>query len=88
MLVAFSTVSNPATVVGWLGKGRSARLLGQLANSGQPITHGLLDELPQTQSLHYIREVLVNAGVLPARNEHLGRLRLISPRLPLTWSFP
>jgi hypothetical protein len=74
VLFAFSTVSNPATVVDWLGKSRSAHLLGQLAKSGQPITHGLLDELPQTHSLHYVREVLVNAGVLPARNEHLERL--------------
>jgi hypothetical protein len=60
--------------VDWLDKSRSAHLLGQLAKSGQLITHGLLDELPQTHSLHYVREVLVNAGVLPARNEHLERL--------------
>ena len=74
LLAAFSAVTNPATVVNWLGKSRSARLLGQLADSGRPISHGLLDELSQTQSLHYIREVLVSSGVLPARNEHLERL--------------
>jgi len=74
LLAALTAVSNPATVVSWLGKSRSARLLGRLAKSGQPITHDVLDELPQTQSLHYIREVLVSAAVLPARNEHLERL--------------
>jgi hypothetical protein len=74
LVAAFSTVTNPATVVNWLGKSRSARLLGQLADSGHPITHGLLDDLPQTQSLHYVREMLVSSGVLPARNEHLERL--------------
>jgi len=52
LLAAFSTVTNLATVVNWLGKSRSARLPGQLADSGHPITHGLLDDLPQTQSLH------------------------------------
>jgi hypothetical protein len=71
---AFGTVTNPATVVNWLGKSRPARLLGWLARTGEPITHDLLDDLPQDQALHYVREVLVNSGVLPARNEHLERL--------------
>jgi hypothetical protein len=61
-------------VVSWLGTSRSARLLGNLAGTGDPITHDLLDDLPQTQALHYVREVLVNSGVLPARNEYLERL--------------
>jgi hypothetical protein len=34
----------------------------------------MLDDLPQTQALRYIREMLVSSGVLPARNEHLERL--------------
>jgi hypothetical protein len=74
LLAALTAVSNPATVVTWLGKSRSAVLLGQLAKSGQPVTHDALDELPQAQSLHYIREVLVSAGVLPSRDEFLERL--------------
>ena len=40
-----TTVTNPATVVTWLGKSRSARLLGSLARTGDPITHDLLDDL-------------------------------------------
>jgi hypothetical protein len=74
LLTAFTTAGNPATVLGWLSKSRSARLLGRLAKAGEPITHGRLDELPQTHSLHYMRELLVSARVLPARNEHLERL--------------
>jgi hypothetical protein len=74
LLEALSTVTNPATVVKWLGTSRSARLLGRLARTGDPITHDLLDDLPQTQALHYVREVLVSSGLLPARNEHLERL--------------
>ena len=74
LLEALTTVTNPATMVSWLGTSRSARLLGRLARTGNPITHDLLDDLPQTQALHYVREVLVNSGVLPARNEHLERL--------------
>ena len=48
----------------------SAAWPGQATRS--PTT--LLDGLPQAQSLHYVREVLVSSGVLPARNEHLERL--------------
>jgi hypothetical protein len=74
LIEALTAVTNPATVVKWLGTSRSARLLGHLARTGDPITHELLDDLPQTQALHYVREVLVSSGVLPARNEHLERL--------------
>jgi hypothetical protein len=74
LLVALTTVANPATVVAWLGKSRSAQLLGSLARTRDPITHDLLDELPQSQALRYVRDMLVSSGVLPARNEHLERL--------------
>ena len=74
LLVALTTVANPATVVTWLGKSRSAQLLGSLARTGDPITHDQLDELPQSQALRYARDMLVSSGVLPARNEHLERL--------------
>ena len=74
LLEALTSVTNPATVVKWLGTSRSARLLGNLARTGDPITHELLDGLPQNQSLRYVREVLVSSGVLAARNEHLERL--------------
>jgi hypothetical protein len=33
-----------------------------------------LDDLPQTQALRYVRDMLVSPGVLPERNEHLERL--------------
>jgi hypothetical protein len=74
LFAALTTVTNPATVLTWLGKSRSAQPLGSLARSGSPVTHGLLDNLPQTQALRYVREMLVSSSVLPARNEHLERL--------------
>jgi hypothetical protein len=74
LFTALTKVTNPATVVTWLGKSRSAHLLGSLARTGSPVTHDLLDDLPQTQALRYIRDMLVSSGVLPARNEHLERL--------------
>ncbi|MDG4759404.1 hypothetical protein [Micromonospora sp. WMMD710] len=71
---ALTGVDNPATVVGWLAKSRSAKLLREFAITPTPLTHNLLDQQPQTQPLHYIREVLVTTGVLPPREEHLERL--------------
>jgi hypothetical protein len=65
LFVALTTVTNPATVMTWLGKSRSAQLLGSLVRAGDPVTHDLLDDLPQTQTLHYVREMLVSSGVLP-----------------------
>jgi hypothetical protein len=74
LLDAIRQVDNPATVVAWLARSPSAKLLRQLALAGEPITHDLLDQQPQTQPVHYLRELLVAAGVLPLRDEHLERL--------------
>lgn len=74
LLHALRQVDRPATIVGWLARSRSAKLLRQLVISGQPITHEVLDQHPQSQPLHYIREVLVTSGILTARNEHLARI--------------
>ena len=61
-------------MVTWLGKSRSAQLLGSLVRTGSPVTHDLLDDLPRTQALRYVRDMLVSSGVLPTCNEYLERL--------------
>ncbi|MEV4123987.1 hypothetical protein [Nocardia sp. NPDC049707] len=40
------------------------------------ITHGHLDTLPQSQSVHHIRELLIGAGVLARRQEGIAQLQL------------
>ncbi|MER5904861.1 hypothetical protein ABT150_33000 [Streptomyces mirabilis] len=40
-------------------------LLAQLATSDEEITHQQLDDLPNTPTTRYIRDVLVVAAVLP-----------------------
>ncbi|MFI1195708.1 hypothetical protein ACH4T9_20975 [Micromonospora sp. NPDC020750] len=74
MRQALLSVEHPITVIGWLRKSESARLLARLTRSGEPITHGLLDELPPTRHVYYIRDVLVHTGVLDPRNEYLERI--------------
>jgi len=48
-----------------------AQLLGRLADEHEEITHELLDGLPRRPHVHYLRQVLVHAGVLPEREEYL-----------------
>ncbi len=62
------------SILGWLRKTESARLLTRLAADDQPITHDLLNKLPQTNGLYHVRQVLVLTGVLPERVEHLERI--------------
>jgi hypothetical protein len=71
---ALVAVEHPISILGWLRKSASARLLAQLAAEDRPITHELLDQLPQDKSLHNVRQILVHTGVLPQRLEYLERL--------------
>ena len=52
----------------------TAALLTQIISSGEPASHDLLDQLPQGHALHRLRAVLMHAGVLPARADHLERI--------------
>ncbi|MFE9399263.1 hypothetical protein [Streptomyces flavidovirens] len=64
-------------------RGPSARALAQLACRAEPLTHELLDALPQAPPPGTVRSLLVIAGVLPERNEHLARLqRWVTSELP------
>jgi integrase len=71
---ALLTVEYPISILGWLRKSASARLLARLAAEDRPITHDLLDQLPQGHGLHHVRQVLVHTGVLPERVEYLERI--------------
>lgn len=71
---ALIAVEHPVTILGWLRKSASAQLLAQLAADEQPITHQLLDGLPPSRNMHYLRQVLVHTGVLPERVEYLERV--------------
>jgi hypothetical protein len=71
---ALIAVEHPITILGWLRRSASARLLARLAAEDRPISHDLLDELPQANGLHHFRQVLVHTGVLPERAEYLERI--------------
>lgn len=83
MTDALVSAENPYPVLGWLRRSPSAKALAQLAGRAEPLTHELLDALPQGTTTRHVRSLLVVAGVLPERNEHLARLeRWVTHTLP------
>ncbi|MEW2490653.1 hypothetical protein [Streptomyces sp. NPDC048411] len=60
--------------------------MAQLASRAEPVTHEVLDALPRSATTRHVRSLLVIAGVLANRDEHLARLeRWVTwdlPRLP------
>ena len=71
---ALARAGRPVTVLRWLSYGHSAGLVHRLLEYDGPLTHQHLDALPPSQAVHYVRDVLVSAGVLPGRDEHLERI--------------
>ncbi|MBQ0967665.1 XRE family transcriptional regulator [Streptomyces sp. RK23] len=83
MADALTSAVNPYPVLGWLRRSPSAKALAQLAGRAEPLTHELLDALPQGTTTRHVRSLLVVAGVLPERNEHLARLeQWLTSKLP------
>ncbi len=69
-------VGSPSAVhaLGWLRRGKSASLLVDLVKTGTPPTHEMLDALPPTKSVPYVRQLLVASGALPEHPSRLGEL--------------
>ena len=61
--------ANPKSVLTWLGRSNSARILAALARHDGPLSHELLDAFPRSHSRSQIRQALVHAGLLPPRQE-------------------
>jgi len=74
VLQALATAKNPHGVLWWLKRSPNARLLADLAASGEALSHDLLDDLPPGPTEYYVRQILVHAGVLPERNDTLDRI--------------
>ncbi|MFC9647397.1 hypothetical protein [Streptomyces sp. NPDC056937] len=70
----FTGAENPYPVLSWLHRSQAAHLLAHLAGHDSPISHELLDNLPQNAPTRHVRGLLITAGVLPRRHEHLAHL--------------
>jgi hypothetical protein len=69
---ALKAGTRPRAIVRWL-RNRGA-LLADLAACSDPVTHDLLDQLPPSRPLYFLRDRLVATGVLPERPEYLDRI--------------
>ena len=67
--------SRPHAVLHWLITSKTATgILTKIATGGCPLTHEGLDEHLSPKAALHLRGVLVAAGILPARDDHLARL--------------
>jgi hypothetical protein len=69
---ALAATERPATLGAWLDRSSAPQMLRELA--GRAITHQTLDELPDGKTVEHLRSILIAAGILPARDEHMVRL--------------
>ncbi len=60
-----------ASTLNWLRKPHIQELLTHLASGKLPLTHEALDGWPRRRAVHYLRDLLVDCGVLPATDRQL-----------------
>jgi hypothetical protein len=73
-VLAALTATDAAAGLNWVARARTQQMLAKLAAGAGPVTHQLLDGLTPDGAVTHLREILVEAGVLPARDERLNRL--------------
>jgi hypothetical protein len=66
--------NTPEQIYVWLHGSKWALLLAELAHAGEPIKHDTLDARPQLVEVQYLRQILVGAGVLAAREDNIDSI--------------
>lgn len=74
VLVAL-TATDAAAGLNWVARLRTQQMLAKLATEAGPITHQVLDGLTPHSSATHLRAILVEAAVLPVRDERLISLK-------------
>jgi hypothetical protein len=74
LAAALAEAPSPFRAIQWIKDSPNIRLLRQLVEQGDAITHEVLDELPPNRNQRYIRQLLVHTGILKERNEDLERI--------------
>ncbi|MDV7136714.1 hypothetical protein [Williamsia muralis] len=64
----------PESILRWLSKPTTGALLSRLALIEEPLSHRALDQCPPSWGRHHLREMLIDAHLLPARDEPIERL--------------
>ncbi len=71
---ALQASPRPRVTLRWLRHRRGGMILAGLAAGNEPVTHDLLDQMPSSHALHFLRDRLVSTGVLAERPEYLDRI--------------
>jgi hypothetical protein len=66
--------ADPRQMLRWLAGSEAAAALTDLAAGRCPLTHEALDERLPAKASRHLRSILVTAGMLPPRGEHLADL--------------
>lgn len=69
-----ATRGQPRSTLRWLTKPTTATLLRHVALIDEPMSHHALDRCPPTWGRHHLRELLIDAHLLPQRDEPIARL--------------
>ncbi|WP_067903645.1 hypothetical protein [Nocardia vaccinii] len=73
-MIGILLASPPRTVLSWINSPGSRAVMTALAAASGPVTHELLDTLTPEREVFRLRQILVAAEHLPARDEYLRRL--------------
>ncbi|TXI64587.1 hypothetical protein [Mycolicibacterium mageritense] len=63
----------PASTMRWLSKPAAEVVLHTLASDPEPLTHASLDQCPPSKTRHWVRAMLIEANILPHRDEPIER---------------
>lgn len=73
-VLAALTATDAAAGLNWVARARTQQMLAKLAIGAGPVTHQFLDRLTPNGAVTHLRAILIQAGLLPARDERLNRL--------------
>ena len=74
LAAALLAARRPHSALRWLRRSGGGQILASLAAGREPITHALLDQMPPSPQLHFLRDRLVVTGILAERQEYLDRI--------------
>jgi hypothetical protein len=66
------SMTNPISAMTWLNKPPVRQRLASLANGSTPLTHEGIDTMPGPQAREFLRELLMDIGLLEHRDKYLA----------------
>jgi hypothetical protein len=88
LATALQAAPNHRSTLRWLRDSGGGRIIAGLAVTGDRITHDLLDQMPPSASLNFLRDRLVVTGVIPERAEYIERIPVWTSHLVRDTSEP